>query len=213
MKIYNCTDQLFREYGQLLDGYDFSEMTEVMNTKTFKPMEGFVYKASEEELEKLPIFDELKNRSYGGMPIQIGYCNGTNDTLNCLEYHRDSEVCIAVDDIILLLGKQSQISDYRFDLSLVKAFLIPAGTGFELFATTLHYAPCSAKKEEGYRVVNVLPLGTNAEKPSGLKLFGEDLLCMGRNKWLLVHKDAPEVKDGAYIGLIGENIIINYEGF
>ena len=39
-----------------------------------------------------PIAEELKNNAYGGMPIQIGWCNGHNTKLNCLEYHRDSEL-------------------------------------------------------------------------------------------------------------------------
>lgn len=57
-------------------------------------------------LESMPEAELLSNNIYGGMPIQIGYCNGTNTKLNCLEYHRDSEIDIAADDVVLLLGRQ-----------------------------------------------------------------------------------------------------------
>ena len=46
----------------------------------------------------------MKERAYGGLEIQIGYCNGNNKKLNAVEYHRSSELDIAVDDLILLLG-------------------------------------------------------------------------------------------------------------
>jgi hypothetical protein len=50
------------------------------------------------------------------------------------------------------------------DTSQVAAFLLPAGTAVELFATALHYAPCSGSPGEPFRVAVVLPLGTNTEK-------------------------------------------------
>lgn len=107
----------------------------------------------------------MQNRAYGGMPIQLGYCNGSNHLLNCLEYHRDSEVDIAADDVILLLGKQDEIENGVYSTDKVAAFLLPAGMGVELYATTLHYAPCNGPEEEGFRVVIVLPRGTNTDKP------------------------------------------------
>ena len=82
------------------------------------------------------------------MPIQIGCCNGHNKKLNAVEYHRDSEVDIAVDDLILILGKQQDIEeDHTYDTSRMEAFLVPAGTAVEVYATTLHYAPCHVKDE------------------------------------------------------------------
>jgi hypothetical protein len=58
------------------------------------------YVPSHALLEALPTFDVLRDSVYGGMPIQIGYCNGTNTKLNCVEYHRDSEINIPADDIV-----------------------------------------------------------------------------------------------------------------
>lgn len=195
----------FRIYGQILKGFDFKDLVEAM-AQTPCPGEGFVYKPSEPMLEKLSIFREIQNRIYGGMPIQMGYCNGNNRKLNCLEYHRGSEISIAVDDIIVLVGLQTELENYSYCTEKVKAFRVPAGTGIELYATTLHYAPCGATSASGFRVVNVLPKGTNEDIPDGLTDQGEDRMCMGRNKWLIAHQTAPEAQNGAFIGLIGENI-------
>ena len=140
----------------------------------------------------------------GGLPVQIGYCNGHNEKLNGLEYHRSSEINIAVTDMILLLGKQQDIeSDDTYDTAKVKAFFVPAGT-VEVYATTLHYAPCGVDKK-GFRCVVVLPKGTNypIEQPHLLK---EDKLLAASNKWLLAHEEAKIA--GAFNGLKGENISI-----
>ena len=68
------------------------------------PLDEVIYEPSIEELEGLKIADEMKERAYGGLEIQIGYCNGNNKKLNAVEYHRSSELDIAVDDLILLLA-------------------------------------------------------------------------------------------------------------
>ena len=96
---------------------------------------------------------------YGELPIQIGYCNGHNTKLNAVEYHRNSEINIAVTDLILIIGKQQDIeADYTYDTSLMEAFLVPAGTVIEVYGTTLHYAPCHVE-DGGFRCVVVLPKG------------------------------------------------------
>ena len=59
----------------------------------------------------LPIGRELSDGIYGQMGIQLGYCNGHNKKLNALEYHRDSEVNLAVTDLVLLLGRQQDIEE------------------------------------------------------------------------------------------------------
>lgn len=69
--------------------------------------------------------------------------------MNALEYHRSSELDIAQTDLILLLGMQQDIENGDiYDTSKVEAFLVPAGTGVELYATTLRYAPCKKPDEE-----------------------------------------------------------------
>lgn len=60
-----------------------------------KPADSVIYVPSADILEAESVFSEIRDNCYGGMPIQIGYCNGTNTKLNCFEYHRDSEIDIA----------------------------------------------------------------------------------------------------------------------
>jgi hypothetical protein len=112
----------------------------------------------------------------------------------------------------LLLGKQGQIEeDGLFDTANIKAFKVPAGVPVEVFATSLHYAPCSAKKGAGFKVLVVLPKGTNTEKPAFQPQNREDTLLTARNKWLLAHPDSDEAKGGAVIGLKGKNTDIAEE--
>lgn len=205
MEIQKVTDASFGVYGKVLTGYDCAELLEVMKQQPC-PMDGVVYVPSVEALEALAAAGELKRRAYGGMPIQIGYCNGNNKKLNALEYHRSSEVDIAESDLILLLGRQQDIEeDYTYDTAKIEAFFVPAGTAVELYATTLHYAPCSAG-EKGFRCVIVLPKDTNTELDFTPADEGEDKLITAKNKWLIAHGDA-EI-DGAFCGLKGENITL-----
>ncbi len=210
MNIKSVFDKDFIPYGKVLEGYDFAPMVAALTANTPKPSNSVVYVPGEASLEKLEVSKELQNNYYGGMPIQVGYCNGHNLKLNCLEYHRDSEVNIAADDIVLLVAKQQDITDGKLDTSAVEGFLLPKGHACELYATTLHYAPCTAPEGDGFRVAVVLPKGTNTAKPEiAVKNF-EDGLLRACNKWLIAHRDASEASQGAYVGLTGENIELKY---
>ncbi len=205
MQIYSVFDPEFKPYGKVLTGYDTAALREAMAAIPL-PEEGTAYEAGIPSLEAADIFPALRDRAYGGMPIQLGMCWGHNRKLNCLEYHRDSELNIGETDFILLLARQEEIGgEYRLDTGKVKAFRAPAGAVVEVYATTLHYAPCHTDAA-GFRVAVVLPLGTNTGKPLVEEKDPEDKLLRARNKWLLAHPDAPEAKDGAWIGLRGENI-------
>ena len=141
MKIQNVTDDSFRKYGKVLEGYDFTALIREM--KHTPVPENVIYVASVEELESLDVARELQNKGYGGLPIEIGYCNGHNRKLNAVEYHRNSEINVAVTDLVLLIGHQQDIApDFTYDTANIEAYLVPAGTGIEVYATTLHYAPC-----------------------------------------------------------------------
>ncbi len=197
----------FKRYGQVLEGYDTTELVAAMNRIPL-PDEGTAYQPSIASLEYCRIFGQFQNNEYGGMPVQLGMCWGRNTKLNCLEYHRDSEVNVGTGDFILLLAKQDEIANGVMDTSKVKAFLVPKGVAVEVYATTLHYAPCHTNEEEGFRVAVVLPRGTNTAKPFITDMNHEDRLLRACNKWLLAHRDAKEVQTGAYVGLVGENIDI-----
>lgn len=207
MKIDSVYDDAFRPYGKVLTGFDTAALQKALAEETPLP-EAVVYTASEPKLECLSIYADFEARIYGGMPVQLGWCNGHNTKLNCLEYHRDSEINLGVQDFILLLGLESEIVDGKFDTGKVKAFRVPAGTLVEVYATTLHYAPCEAKKGQGFQMLVALPRGTNTEKPSITLGNYEDTLLTARNKWLLAHADSDEAKAGAVVALTGENIDI-----
>jgi len=204
MKIYSVYDPEFKPYGKVLTGYDTAALRAAMAAIPL-PEAGTAYEPGIPALEATDVFSELRDRAYGGMPIQLGMCWGHNRKLNCLEYHRDSEINIGEGDFILLLARQEEIEDYRLDTAGVKAFRAPAGAAVEVYATTLHYAPCQVD-DGGFRVAVVLPLGTNTDKPAIEEKDPEDRLLRARNKWLLAHSEAPEAADGAWVGLTGENI-------
>ncbi len=207
MKIQSVKDASFIPYGHVVEGYDLTELLEVL-VKTSEAPEHVIYVPSSPELEATPAMKDLQDNEYGGMPIQLGYCNGTNTKLNCLEYHRDSEINVAADDVVLLVARQQDIVDGKLDTSKVEAFLCPKGTAVEIYATTLHYAPCSAKKNEAFRVVIVLPKGTNTDKPEIICKTLEDKMLFAKNKWLIAHPETGEAANGAFVGLTGENIDI-----
>lgn len=203
LAIRPVTDPAFKAYGKVITGYDFTDLLKELENTPLP--EDVVYEPSVAAMEALPVFEELSEGVYGGMPIQLGCCNGHNKKLNALEYHRDSEVDIAADDLILLLGRQQDITEeLTYDTGRVEAFLLPAGMGVELYATTLHYAPCHVT-EKGFRCVIVLPRGTNTELSPVTVRCPEDRLLAARNKWLIGHREGGLPKN-AYIGLTGENI-------
>ena len=174
MRIQNVADDAFRRYGKVLEGYDFTELLKEM--KHTPVPEDVTYVPSVEEMEALPVAKELQNKGYGGLPIEIGYCNGHNKKLNGLEYHRSSEINVAVTDLVLLIGHQQDVEkDFTYDTSKVEAFLVPAGTAIEVYATTLHYAPCHVN-ESGFQCVVVLLKGTNTELTFEKAAEGEDKL-------------------------------------
>ncbi len=204
MNIKKVTDLEFRKYGKILKNYDCSEILEKMKNTPLP--NDVIYEPSIKELEELKINEDLTEREFGGLPIQIGYCNGNNYMLNAVEYHRSSEINIAVTDLILLIGSQQDINDdYSYDTAKIEAFLVPAGTIIEVYATTLHYAPCNAD-QEGFKCVVVLPKDTNLPLEKEVEKSGEDALLFAKNKWLIGHKDTDLGEQGAFIGLIGENI-------
>ena len=205
MKIQKVTDPAFRKYGKVLEGYNFGPLLKEM--KHTPVPEDVVYVPSVEELEALDVEKDLKNRAFGGLPIEIGYCNGHNKKLNAVEYHRNSEINVAVTDLVLLIGHQQDIeADFTYDTANIEAFLVPAGTGIEVYATTLHYAPCHVN-EGGFQCVVVLPKGTNTDLTFQTEKMGEDSLMTAKNKWLIAHEDAKIA--GAFNGLKGENITID----
>lgn len=204
IKIQKVTDPAFARYGKVVNGYDLAGLLEAM--KDTPVPKDVVYVGSVKALEETEAAKEFAARFFGGMPIQLGYCNGHNTKLNALEYHRNSEVNVAVTDLIVIVGALQDVrADFTYDTSLAEAFLVPAGTVFQMYETTLHYAPCGVDGR-GFQDVIILPRGTNEECTPDLDAVGEDRLRTHVNKWLIAHPDAGIA--GAFNGLIGENIDI-----
>ena len=211
MKIKSVFSKSFAKYGKVLKGYDVAELLKKLESGSPCPTDATVYKPSDAALEKLPVFQEFSDGAYGGMPVQIGYCNGYNTKLNCLEYHRGSELNISTVDMILLLANVADIENGKLSTKKVQAFRVPAGTVVQVYETTLHYAPCcnvssDGKVSDGFRVVIVLPRDTNTAKPEIEVRDFEDRLLWAKNKWLLAHPSSSEAGQGAYVGLTGKNI-------
>lgn len=228
MKILKVTDPAFRRYGRIVDNVDFTGLVEELK-KTPCPGD-VVYEPSVAQLEALPVMEELSRVVYGEMPIQIGYCNGHNTMLNALEYHRDSEINAAATDAVLMLGLLADVeADHTYDTSKVEAFLVPAGTAVEIYATTLHYAPCHTE-ENGFQVAIVLPRGTNyplkgkhvkvSEAAAGCTEGGaaeavkgicnEDAMLTAVNKWLIGHAEGG-LDEGSFLGLKGKNLCLTQD--
>ena len=212
MKIKSVFSHSFKKYGKVLTGYDVTALLAKLDEKTEKPANAVIYEPSDKDLEAI-MGDVFSTNAYGGMPIQIGYCNGNNTKLNCLEWHRGSELNIPANDIVLLLAPLQSVKKGMLSTNLVEAFYVPKGTVVQIYETTLHYAPCNAVKngevsKEGFRVIIVLPKNTNTEKPSIKEIDFEDKLLWARNKWLIAHPASAESKAGAFTGLTGVNIDI-----
>ena len=185
MEILSVFDPAFRPYGRILPGYDTAELLTAMEQIPL-PEQGTAYRPGIECLEACGVFRELRERAYGGMPLQLGMCWGRNTKL-----------------------REEIGEDGVLDTAKVRAFRVPAGAVLEVYATTLHFAPCHVEAETGFRVAVGLPLGTNTEKPDITPQNGEDRMLWAKNKWLLAHPEAKQAALGAWIGLRGENIDLN----
>ncbi len=209
MEIISVTDKRFKKYGRVIKNIDFGTLVDAMK-ETFIP-ENVAYEPTVENLEKLEVAAEIKNKFFGELPIQIGYCNGHNELLNAVEYHRSSEINVAATDAILILGNLWDAEDdFTYDTSKMEAFLVPAGTAVELYATTLHYAPCGVDNK-GFQVAVILPRGTNFELTTEHAKCplcgGEDALITAANKWLIGHEEGGLPKE-SFIGLKGKNLSV-----
>ncbi len=205
--IKDVQDGSFMPYGKIITSYDFSDLIDYMEKETGVPDQGNIYKASVPELEQFPVKEKLENGFYGEMPIEIGYCNGQNSTLNGLEYHIGSEINVAVTDLVLMLGKLQDVSNDKYKAEDVEAFFVKKGMAIQLYETTLHFSPCKTDSK-GFKCIVILPRGTNEPLKNNKATYGDKFL-FARNKWLLAHPERkPLMEKGAWPGITGENIEI-----
>lgn len=204
MKILSVTDPLFKEYGSVLD-IDSSEIVAYLKNKAKTPEENNIYVRDDSSMHSLKSIEEIKESVYGLGDIEVGYCNGYNSLLNCMEYHACPEVDIAANDLVLLLARKEDIHDGILDSKDVKAFLLKENQAVILNPYTLHFSPCKLS-EDGFRCAIILSDKTNMDLESVPK--GKTLWKV--NKWLLAHKDSKQASLGAYIGIVGENLKVDF---
>lgn len=216
VSILSVYDEEFKTYGRIVSGYDFSQWIAYMENNTDIPENGNQYIASVSEMEDMPATKDLQDFYYGGMPIQVGFCNGRNSTYNGFEYHKCSEINIAVTDFMLVLGHLWDVDNHTYDMTKAKVFFVPKGTALEMYQTTLHLSPCKTS-DEGFKDIVVLQKGTNTpleRKPVSWKeemRDTEDVLLLQKNKWVIAHEERkPLIDQGAYPGALGENRELKY---
>jgi hypothetical protein len=210
--ILGIDDPAFRRYGAPLD-HNFSSLISWMEDATTIPAEGNAYVPSVGEMEEIWECRDFLRNFYGLLPYEIGYCNGRNTTLNGLEYHKGSEINVAVTDLVLLLGGLDRLQNNTFNVSDIQAFFLARGDAVELYATCLHFAPCRVTPD-GFKTVVVLPRGTNEPLPFGRPepVTEEDKLLFAQNKWLLAHPERKLLMEkGAYPGIVGENLAVVHD--
>jgi hypothetical protein len=209
LPFYSVYDPAFKPFGRVAD-FDSAALRESCAKAASMPEAGVAYVPDLPALEATPDFARVRHALRGEGSCQVGCCWGYNTLLNALEYHRASEHNIAVTDLVVLLGLQTDMEGLDLPAGRVTGFYVPAGTTVELYATTLHYAPCQVS-DEGFIDIIVLPRGTNhaleLPRPEGY----DGRLLWAKDKWLIAHPDdAADVEAGAYPGLHGENFNVRY---
>ncbi len=202
---YSVEDAAFAPFGRVVRDFDASPILEAAK-KIAVPAQGSAYVATEPTFEALETAAHIRDRFYGELPTQVGYCWGYNTMLNATEWHTGSEINIAVTPLVLLLGHLWDVKDGKIDASAFKAFYVPAGSVLEVYATSLHYCPCQVQ-DGGFGCVVALPAGTNTpmERPA------EDRLLFQKNKWLIAHEGNGElIAKGVFGGISGINYDIQY---
>ena len=204
-KIYTVSDPEFGTYGVLHPEVRVPKMKEYAYSRSMP--------ADEPKNDDYMKMDEavfFTHHIYGETACQVGFFANSVNKLNGLEYHKCSEVLVEFEPVVLIVGHIWDIKEEKIDSSQLELFYVPADTCVELFATTLHFAPCQATPA-GVRQVMCQTDTTNTdllepEKKSGL---GENRLLYQRNKWLLIHPEAAaDFGPEAVQGITGENIEI-----
>lgn len=206
MELQEVNSDAFRLYGRVIHDFDPAGLIHASERAVEMPEEGCRYFPAIMELDTHPDADILRNQFLGQTDAQVGICLGYNRWLNALEYHKSSEINIAVTDLVLLVADQREMDqENRISSDRVKGFYLRRGNVVELYGTTLHYCPCQVG--ESFSSIVVLPRDTNSPIR---KDDNKDELLFAKNKWLLAHEDNQVLIDrGASAKLYGQNWEIN----
>lgn len=204
IEIHSIHSDEFKKYGMVLD-VDPSEMIEACKNISI-PENGTIYTPSHPELESLDISDVLRKKLFGGCEAQVGLCYGCNSLLNAFEFHKSSEINVAITPFVLILGLRYEMEHNTYDSSNAKAFYLEKGDVVEVFSTSLHFCPCQTQ-DSGFMCAVILPKDTN----TFLDRETDDELLFKKNKWILCHdKNEKLINLGVYPGIHGVNYEIKY---
>ncbi len=210
LKLFHVQDPLFSSFGKVLNFSYFEEAKSYLEQQTSIPSKDNVYVAHDDSflqtLTDLSIYKDL----FGDIALEYGYVNGQNQKLNALEFHKSSEINIAVTPLILLLGHTNDIINGQYNSNNVIAFYVPEKTAIEIYPKTLHFSPCKVL-DSGFKCGVILPYETNMNFVKPNHLDDESRYLFKTNKWLLAHPEHQKmISLGAYIGITGINIEIKY---
>ena len=210
LRLYSVRDAVFEKYGCVIDDYDTGALCESCKSLLSMPESGSKYEPALDGLTGTADDAAMSGRFFGQTPAQTGICYGFNTKFNALEYHRSSEINVAVTPLVLMLGDRRDVKNARYDSAQVEAFLLDEGDIVEVYATTLHYCPCQVS-DAGFICVVGLPRDTNTPLKAPHGESGEERLLYAANKWLLCHEDASGlVQKGVHPGIYGENYELKY---
>ncbi|MFI3229695.1 MAG: DUF4867 family protein [Bacillota bacterium] len=191
----------FSAYGRVLN-YDASEAIAFIESNVILPEAGNAYVAGDAKLESVAVIKQIGREVFAELPIQAGWCVGRLRAMNGMEWHKSSEVIVACSNMVLLLGKYSDIIEDTYDSAKAEAFYVKKGSVIELNPYTLHLAPLNMG--DGFAAIIVLPSKTNLALSGGI-----DGTLRAINKWLLVHNEHKVgIAGGGKIGIVGENITL-----
>lgn len=213
--ILSLQSSRFTQYGRVIEHLDVQPLIERARTTTPIPQEGNLYVPSVGDLEAFPVARELASY-YGNRPIQIGFCNGRNMSMNGMEYHKSPEIVIAVTDCVLFLCPFASLNEFdTVKTTDAELFYLPKGSVALLDDKVLHLAPCMVDRK-GFQTIIVLPKETNepldAEetKQRDASQDREDRLLFKKNKWMIAHPERMQlVNQHVHVGLVGDNRVVN----
>lgn len=166
------------------------------------------YVAEDAALQELPAAVEVSEHLFGGMPCQLGWCNGHNTYLNCLEYHRDSEFNLGTEAFILLLAKQDEMENGVLDTAKVRAFPRAGGRADRGLRHHAALLPLPRGPREGLPRDGGAARGHQHRLPPPRRAQPAGPPALGAQQVVIAHPDSAPAAKGAVIGLTGENIDI-----
>ena len=201
----------FKKYGRILYDLNVSELLQKAEELTPIPEEGTLYVPSMEALESCPMAKQFET-CFGNLPIQVGFCNGKNQMMNGMEYHKSPELFVAVTDCVQFLCSFDHLEDFNtVQTKEAELFFFPKGSVALINSYVLHLAPCMTENR-GFKSIIVLPKGTNEpldQKDLATKAASSDpevQLLFKKNKWILAHPERLQlISQQVHAGLVGEN--------